>query len=464
MSLFMPVILILGSTMYSESSFPPAKSISNRLVEKLLLSYNPVLRPVLNETHVTKLEMLILISQILDMNERMQKLITNAWVTLVWKDELLTWEPHKFGGLEYIKIPSELIWLPEVILYNNADDLYRTFLDNRIVKVDYNGSVLWASPVIFHSTCHVHVKYFPFDHQLCELKFGPWQYNGNELIIHGLGDSSIFTSDGEWDMISLSSTNNVMVYPDEPGVPYTDVTYGILLSRRAVFHVINLLLPCGLLTASTALVFFLPVESGEKISFGITILLSLTVFLLLLAELMPPSSVIPIVGQFYAVSMVLVSLSVGVSAAVVNIHHCGQQRSRVPCWVKKWIIHKLGRLIGIRIKRKCKRDYTVYARNKNIKRSPNAKTNDSSQSPLLPRDRDDKENGAILNEIESCGRVLHRDVLKIRQYFDHLKHEEDVRKEWRLVAMVVDRLCMIGYVVCIVGCTVTIIIHIQYDT
>lgn len=43
--------------------------------------------------------------------------------------------------------------------------------------------------------------------------------------------------------------------------------------------------------------FFLPPESGEKISLGITVLLSLTVFLLLVAETMPPTSAVPVVGK-----------------------------------------------------------------------------------------------------------------------------------------------------------------------
>ena len=37
-------------------------------------------------------------------------------------------------------------------------------------------------------------------------------------------------------------------------------------------------------------------DSGEKISLGVTILLSLTVFQLIVAEQMPPSEDIPIIG------------------------------------------------------------------------------------------------------------------------------------------------------------------------
>ena len=48
------------------------------------------------------------------------------------------------------------------------------------------------------------------------------------------------------------------------------------------------------------MVFYLPVESGEKVSLGVTVMLALTVFLLLVAETMPPQSVvIPLIGNFF---------------------------------------------------------------------------------------------------------------------------------------------------------------------
>lgn len=70
---------------------------------------------------------------------------------------------------------------------DSADQLYHKFLKDTIVKVDFSGEVLWASPVNFRSFCLLDVRFFPFDVQLCEMKFGPWSHDGNELVINGSG-------------------------------------------------------------------------------------------------------------------------------------------------------------------------------------------------------------------------------------------------------------------------------------
>lgn len=65
-----------------------------------------------------------------------------------------------------------------------------------------------------------------------------------------------------------------------------------------MYYLFNLVLPAAFITATTVLVFYLPPQSGEKVSLGVTVLLALTVFLLIVAETMPPQSEsIPLIGN-----------------------------------------------------------------------------------------------------------------------------------------------------------------------
>lgn len=34
-----------------------------------------------------------------------------------WIDYKLRWDPEKYGGIKSIRVPSENIWLPDIVLY-----------------------------------------------------------------------------------------------------------------------------------------------------------------------------------------------------------------------------------------------------------------------------------------------------------------------------------------------------------
>jgi hypothetical protein len=57
-------------------------------------------------------------------------------------------------------------------------------------------------PGILKSTCYIDVRWFPFDVQKCDLKFGSWTYNGWLLDLQILDvDISSYIPNGEWDLV-----------------------------------------------------------------------------------------------------------------------------------------------------------------------------------------------------------------------------------------------------------------------
>lgn len=65
-------------------------------------------------------------------------------------------------------------------LRNSADEGFDgTYHTNVVVK--HNGSCLYVPPGIFKSTCKIDITWFPFDDQHCDMKFGSWTYDGNQV-------------------------------------------------------------------------------------------------------------------------------------------------------------------------------------------------------------------------------------------------------------------------------------------
>lgn len=51
-------------------------------------------------------------------DERNQILTAYLWIRQIWHDAYLTWDREQYDGLDSIRIPSELVWRPDIILYN----------------------------------------------------------------------------------------------------------------------------------------------------------------------------------------------------------------------------------------------------------------------------------------------------------------------------------------------------------
>lgn len=144
------------------------------------------------------------------------------------------------------------------------------------------------------------VSGFPFDAQRCGLTFGSWTHGGHQLDLRPRGNGASladFVENVEWRVLGMPARRRVLTYGC-CSEPYPDVTFTLLLRRRAAAYVCNLLLPCVLISLLAPLAFHLPADSGEKVSLGVTVLLALTVFQLLLAESMPPAESVPLIGEW----------------------------------------------------------------------------------------------------------------------------------------------------------------------
>lgn len=176
---------------------------------------------------------------------------------------------------------------------------YKSSISTNVI-VTNDGNVTWLSMVIFRSSCAIDVKYFPFDEQNCTLLFASWTYDGFQVNLMKVGDDgdvSNYIPNSEWTLVKLHAERNV-VYYSCCAEPYPDVTYVIQMRRKPLFYVFNMILPCLLITLVALLGFYIPSDSGEKVTMGITTLLSMTVFLMLVAESMPPTSdVLPLIGE-----------------------------------------------------------------------------------------------------------------------------------------------------------------------
>ncbi|XP_021187889.3 acetylcholine receptor subunit alpha-like isoform X2 [Helicoverpa armigera] len=329
---------------------------AKRLYDDLLSNYNKLVRPVVNTTDVLRVCIKLKLSQLIDVNLKNQIMTTNLWVEQSWYDYKLRWEPREYGGVHMLHVPSDHIWRPDIVLYNNADGNYEVTLMTK-ATVYYNGMVVWQPPAVYKSSCSIDVEFFPYDVQTCVLKLGSWTYDGFKVDLRHMDeqagsnvvsvgvDLSEFYMSVEWDILEVPAVRNEKFYTccDEP---YLDITFNITMRRKTLFYTVNIIIPCMGISFLTVLTFYLPSDSGEKVTLSISILISLHVFFLLVVEIIPPTSlVVPLLGKYLIFAMILVSISICVTVVVLNVHFRSPQTHRMAPWVKRVFIHILPRLL-----------------------------------------------------------------------------------------------------------------------
>ncbi|XP_061616655.1 neuronal acetylcholine receptor subunit alpha-7-like isoform X1 [Phyllopteryx taeniolatus] len=427
-----------------------------RLLENLLRDYNSLERPVFNESQVLDVEVGIFLRQIMDVDEKNQVLKTNIWLQMSWTDYKLQWNKSEYNGLDKLRLPAHLLWKPDILLYNSADERFDPTFHTKIL-VSSAGNCLFIPPGIFKSTCDIDLRWFPFDIQKCDLKFGSWTYGGWSLDLSMIeADLSEYVTNEEWDLVVVSGKKNNHIYDCCPE-PYPDVTYTIVMRRRPLFYALSLLIPCFLISILAVLVFLLPADSREKISLGITVMLALIVFMLLVAEIMPATSdSVPLIAQYFVITLVIVAHSVIATVVVLQFHHHDPNGAKMPKWIRVVLFNWCAWFL--RMKRPDEDKTQSSPTSMDLKARMESIHLTSSDSRTVGRAG---EGEVLLTKVPSStlgttepelANILD-EVRYIAKRFHDQHQEESTRSDWKFAAAVIDRLCFVIFSILVILCT-----------
>ena len=151
--------------------------------------------------------------------------------------------------------------------------------DDRLVEkrdayvVVSNGHIFWMPQAILRSSCSFDTTYFPFDEQICHLKFGSWTYDGTKLDLYFYDNITQFSMSDyiaatEWDITENFALKSQKFYDCCPDTPYPDLKFYIRIKRKVAFYSFILILPCLLLSLLTLVIFWVPPESPAKLVLG----------------------------------------------------------------------------------------------------------------------------------------------------------------------------------------------------
>ncbi|XP_029643592.1 neuronal acetylcholine receptor subunit alpha-10-like isoform X1 [Octopus sinensis] len=299
--------------------------VERRLFAQLFDNYNSLSRPVRNASSTVSVDFGLSLNQILDLDEKNQVLTTAVWIYEEWIDENLKWEPEVYQGLNMIVVPSELLWVPDIFIFNTASENNAGYVNvtGSKIMIKPSGRVRWMVPLMIKSSCSVDVTYFPYDSQQCTVRFGSWVYDGEQLNLFNepsKPDLSKYVENSEFVLLNVSLSRVAADSDCCPGDGWHPmIHFTIEIDRKSLYYDYIVIAPTLMLCVMTLASFLLPCHCGEKIAIGLTVFLTLYVLELLVAENTPDSNATPILGVFLILVMTLNCVSLIMATVVMNI-------------------------------------------------------------------------------------------------------------------------------------------------
>lgn len=319
--------------------------------------------------------------------------------------------------------------------------------------VKFNGAITWMPPASYKSACTMDVTFFPFDRQNCSMKFGSWTYDGNMVdlvLMDNQVDRKDFFDNGEWEILSATGArgnrkDGLYFYPF--------ITYSFILKRLPLFYTLFLIIPCLGLSFLTVLVFYLPSDEGEKLSLSTSVLVSLTVFLLVIEEIIPSSSkVIPLIGEYLLFIMIFVTLSIIVTVFVINVHHRSSATYHpMSPWVRNLFLQKLPRLL-------CMRGHADrYHYPELAPESPEVKSRSGGRRGIQRMSSGGQQSTSDGKEEEAYSTMLEKAIYSVRYISRHIRKEHFIREV--CVAFIKKRVIILKILFTLISCMVSVLLR-----
>lgn len=209
-------------------------------------------------------------------------------VETLWRDENLHWNASDYGNLTELQIQGDWVWRPDTLIRipqrgEGMDQILEGDSKELDIVLYDNGMVFRHTTLTVSLFCSIDTTDFPFDEQtftfiLSMQTLGSnLEYTNSSACLHNPLDDG----NPRWSDLRVSNV---------PVRDYPDLKCTVSMRRKPLFFVINIILPVVFLGFLEVLVFLIPADAGEKLSYAVALLLSYSVFVSFVADNIPEDS------------------------------------------------------------------------------------------------------------------------------------------------------------------------------
>ncbi|XP_060578786.1 neuronal acetylcholine receptor subunit alpha-6-like, partial [Ruditapes philippinarum] len=200
-----------------------------------------------------------------------------------WIDSRLSWiNNNTYDNVNFLFSDEKSVWKPTIIVENSVDDIDVISRPSVPMRIYANGGINWLP------------------------------------------------ENGEWELINTGYESLETVRESES---FSRLVFSLTFRRRAMFHSLNTLFPVVLMAFLTVIIFKLNPESGERVGLALTILLAYAVYLGVISESIPQTSLsASLLSSYIACILFLQTLAVFLTVIYLDTYFNPDDKP-VPKWL-----------------------------------------------------------------------------------------------------------------------------------
>uniref|UniRef100_A0A914UQE6 Uncharacterized protein n=1 Tax=Plectus sambesii TaxID=2011161 RepID=A0A914UQE6_9BILA len=386
-----------------------AQSSERSVITHILENYDRRIRPVHDESQITLVYVQLNIIGLLEVNAPQEYIKLAVSFDHRWHDEFLTWDPLKFNGTKKVRVPADMIWRPDVTVVTAVLEAeYIKEKDDLFLNIFYDGSIYLNFPIVLTNYCAMKTDTFPFDTQVCTITLSSWLYANDEMILEHTGKMRMIEHlNTEWEMFPYESETTDFFTGE---VYFKNLHYHQKIKRKSTYYVWVIIVPTFIVTALSIAGIFAPFnntgEREEKVTLGLTTLLTLAVILSLVTGEMPRATNLPLLGRFILFEISVCVVSMALSLCIMFLH----QRSTTRQWpMPQWLMKVAF----------CNRRDQVH------------KIFDQATDTELKKCHESEDNHGKLAGI--CFWQLNKSIIKVNNLLERMEANDDRKNCWTVV-------------------------------
>lgn len=415
------------------------------LFNDLFANYSKSIRPAKSWDQKLDVHVNVQVNKVAQVIEQHHTMKIRVRLEMTWIDANLHWQPSKYSNIQSMVIPASQLWIPDIHLFNSATEDDLLFPEN--VELYFNGTVLTYPLNSMYAHCAFHFERFPFDSQSCQFLVGSMLDTVSVSL--NAYKSERMLENPEWKEASVSQgARHSFLMPGTThhineafSYDWSVASFNISVKRSSAFYVNLFIWPLVFVLVLGVGVFILPACCVERVSMGVLLLLSLVILSLMLENITPKSANPSVIARLISFDMFMLTLATVISTLIISIHKDNSLiLTKIPQWLKNILLKYIGSIV-------CKKETLKnYFEDNQI-------LTDSEEIHVIESDRNVvTEPMTDLNQAQLLLTHINNQIAQERKRLRHNETKEHNRNEWYLIAIVLDRMCLLAYtVVALVG-------------